>query len=305
MRALVQYNSLGSYGWLDRCERDVVGQFEVVSGDIRSREDLRHAMKGMEGVLHLAALIAIPYSYVAPDAYIETNVVGTLNVLLTARDAGVQRIIHTSTSEVYGTAQYVPIDERHPLNAQSPYAASKVGADQLAMSFAASFALPVTVVRPFNTFGPRQSARAVIPALVTQLLSGAEELRVGALHPTRDFTYVTDTVGGFIAALKSSNGIGRVANLGTGFEVSIERTAELLMEIVGRSVPLVNANERMRPEQSEVERLCAANALSREWWGWSPQLAGEGGFKEGLARTVEWFRDSDNLSRYRAQLYTL
>jgi NAD dependent epimerase/dehydratase len=305
VRAFVQYNSLGTWGWLDRCDPEVAGSFEVVAGDIRSAEDVRRAVRGTEGVLHLAALIAIPYSYHAPDAYIETNVTGTLNVLLACRDAGVARVVHTSTSEVYGTAQFVPITEAHPLNAQSPYAATKIGADQLAMSFAATYQLPVAVIRPFNTFGPRQSARAVIPAIIGQLVAGAESLNLGALHPTRDFTYVADTVSGFIAALTSTAGVGKVANLGTGFEVTIERTARLIMQLVGCEVPIVGAEERMRPQASEVERLCADNTLAREWWGWSPRLVGEAGLRDGLARTIAWFSDPANLAMYRTSRYVV
>jgi NAD dependent epimerase/dehydratase len=305
VRAFVQYNSLGSWGWLDRCASDLVGEFEVLAGDIRSLEDVRRAVRGVEGVLHLAALIAIPYSYHAPDAYIDTNITGTLNVLLASRDAGVQRVVHTSTSEVYGTAQFVPITEEHPLNAQSPYAASKIGADQLAMSFAASFQLPVTVIRPFNTFGPRQSARAVIPSIIGQLLAGVNELRIGSTSPTRDFTFVADTVTGFIAALLSSKGVGRVANLGTGYEISIGQTVQLIMELVGRDVPVVTEDLRLRPAGSEVERLCADNRRAREWWGWAPSLLGDAGLRDGLIRTIEWFSDASNLAMYRTTRYTV
>jgi NAD dependent epimerase/dehydratase len=303
--AFVIYNSLGSWGWLDHCSPDVASAFRVIAGDIRSSEDVRRAVGGMDAVLHLAALIAIPYSFQAPDAYIDTNVTGTLNVLLACRDAGVRRVVHTSTSEVYGSAQFVPITEAHPLHAQSPYAASKIGADQLAMSFAASYALPVTVIRPFNTFGPRQSARAVIPAMIGQLLSGATELRVGATHPTRDFTYVSDTVAGFIAALVSTAGVGDVANLGTGHEVTIGQTARVLMELIGHDVPIVTAAERIRPNASEVERLCADNGRAREWWGWAPSEQGEAGLRAGLSRTIEWFRDPRNLAAYRTSQYVV
>ncbi len=305
VRAFVLYNSLGSWGWLDRCAPDVAGRFEVVAGDIRSAEDVRRAVKGVDSVLHLAALIAIPYSYSAPDAYVDTNVTGTLNVLLACRDAGVTRIVHTSTSEVYGTAQFVPITEAHPLNAQSPYAATKIGADQLALSFATSFGLPVTVIRPFNTFGPRQSARAVIPALIGQLVAGATELRIGSTHPTRDFTFVDDTVSGFIAAMQSTAGVGGVANLGTGYEVTIGDTAELLMELTGRTVPIITSAERLRPDKSEVERLCADNSLAAEWWGWRPQYAGADGLRHGLSRTIEWFSDPENLRMYRTSQYVV
>lgn len=305
VKAFALYNSLGSWGWLDRCGADVAGKFEVVAGDIRSAEDVRRAVKGVDSVLHLAALIAIPYSYSAPDAYIDTNITGTLNVLLASRDAGVSRIVHTSTSEVYGTAQFVPITEAHPLNAQSPYAATKIGADQLALSFAASFGMPVTVIRPFNTYGPRQSARAVIPTIIGQLLAGATELRIGSTHPTRDFTFVADTVAGFIAALTSTAGVGAVANLGTGYEVTIGRTIELLMELIGREVPVVTDEERMRPGPSEVERLCADNRLAKAWWGWEPKLQGDAGLRDGLAQTIAWFSDPANLAMYRTSRYVV
>lgn len=303
VRAMVLYNSLGTWGWLDRCAADVAGRFEVVAGDIRSAEDVRRAVKGVDAVLHLAALIAIPYSFAAPDAYVDTNVTGTLNVLLACRDAGVRRIVHTSTSEVYGTAQFVPITEAHPLHAQSPYAASKIGADQLALSFAASYDMPVTVIRPFNTFGPRQSARAVIPAIIGQVLAGAEALHLGSTHPTRDFTFVTDTAAGFIAALTSTAGVGDVANLGTGYEVTIGETAALIMELIGRTVPIVTAAERLRPGSSEVERLCADNSRARAWWGWQPARHGADGLRAGMAQTIEWFSNPENLAMYRPAQY--
>jgi dTDP-glucose 4,6-dehydratase len=303
VRAMVLYNSLGTWGWLDRCAADVTGRFEVVAGDIRSAEDVRRAVKGVDAVLHLAALIAIPYSFAAPDAYVDTNVTGTLNVLLACRDAGVRRIVHTSTSEVYGTAQFVPITEAHPLHAQSPYAASKIGADQLALSFAASYDMPVTVIRPFNTFGPRQSARAVIPAIIGQVLAGAEALHLGSTHPTRDFTFVTDTAAGFIAALTSTAGVGDVANLGTGYEVTIGETAALIMELIGRTVPIITAAERLRPGSSEVERLCADNSRARAWWGWQPARHGADGLRAGMAQTIEWFSNPENLAMYRPAQY--
>ncbi len=303
VRAMVLYNSLGAWGWLDRCAADVAGRFEVVAGDIRSAEDVRRTVQGVDAVLHLAALIAIPYSFAAPDAYVDTNVTGTLNVLLACRDAGVRRIVHTSTSEVYGTAQFVPITEAHPLHAQSPYAASKIGADQLALSFAASYDMPVTVIRPFNTFGPRQSARAVIPAIIGQLLAGADALHLGSTHPTRDFTFVTDTAAGFIAALTSTAGVGDVANLGTGYEVTIGETATLIMELVGRTVPIITASERLRPGASEVERLCADNSRARAWWGWQPARQGADGLRAGMAQTIEWFSKPENLAMYRPAQY--
>jgi NAD dependent epimerase/dehydratase len=305
VKAFVLYNSFNSWGWLDRCADDVRGRFEVFSGDIRDPYGVREAMKGCDAVLHLAALIAIPYSYHSPDTYVDTNIKGTLNVLQAARELGVRRIVHTSTSEVYGTARFVPITESHPLQGQSPYSASKIGADQLTFSFYASFGLPVVIARPFNTYGPRQSARAVIPTIITQIASGKRQIRLGAVSPTRDFNYVQDTVRGFIAVLESDEGLGEVVNFGSNFEISVGDTALLIAEAMGVDIEIVTDDARMRPEQSEVERLWAENAKAAELFGWRPTYGGREGFKLGLQETAAWFQDPQNLSAYKADVYNL
>jgi dTDP-glucose 4,6-dehydratase len=305
VRAFVYYNSFNSWGWLDHCAQDVKGKFEVIAGDIRDPHGIKTAMQGCDAVLHLAALIAIPFSYHSPDTYVDTNVKGTLNVLQAARELGLRKVVHTSTSEVYGTAQYVPINESHPLQGQSPYSASKIGADQIAYSFHTSFDLPVVTVRPFNTYGPRQSARAVIPTIITQIASGATKIDLGAISPTRDFTYVDDTVSGFISALESDKGIGETANLGTNFEISISDTASLIAKQMGVEIQIESTVERSRPEKSEVERLWADNSKAKELFGWSPALGGIEGFSQGLQKTISWFKDPGNLSRYKADKYNI
>ncbi|RJX30691.1 MAG: SDR family NAD(P)-dependent oxidoreductase [Oxalobacter sp.] len=305
VRAFVLYNSFNSWGWLDRCASDVKGQFEVFAGDVRDPHGVRTAMQGCDAVLHLAALVAIPYSYHSPDTYVDTNIKGTLNIVQAARELGVSKVIHTSTSEVYGTARFVPITEEHPLQGQSPYSASKIGADQIALSFHAAFDTPVTVVRPFNTYGPRQSARAVIPTIITQIANGKRELKLGAIHPTRDFNFVTDTTAGFIAALKSEKGVGEVVNLGSNFEISIGETASAIAEVMGKNIQIVTDEQRLRPENSEVDRLWASNTKAEELFGWRPAYAGLDGFKRGLAETVEWFGIRENLSMYKADIYNL
>ncbi len=305
VRAFVLYNSFNSWGWLDRCAPDVKGKFEVFSGDIRDPHGVKAAMQGCDAVLHLAALVAIPYSYHSPDTYVDTNIKGTLNVLQAARELGVRRIVHTSTSEVYGTARSVPIDEEHPLLGQSPYSATKIGADQMAYAFFASFGLPLTIVRPFNTYGPRQSARAVIPTIITQIANGQRNIKLGAVTPTRDFNFVSDTVAGFIAALNSQRGLGEVINLGSGFEISIGDTAQLIAEVMSTDIEIVTDEARLRPENSEVERLCAANAKAEKLFGWKPGYAGRDGFKRGLAETVQWFAQPENLRAYKSDIYNL
>jgi dTDP-glucose 4,6-dehydratase len=305
VRAFVLYNSFNSWGWLDRCADDVRGRFEVFAGDVRDPNGVREAMKGCEAVLHLAALIAIPYSYHSPDTYVDTNIKGTLNVLQAAREQGLRRIVHTSTSEVYGTARFVPITESHPLQGQSPYSASKIGADQLAYSFYASFGLPVVIARPFNTYGPRQSARAVIPTIITQIANGRRKIQLGAVSPTRDFNYVQDTVRGFIAALESDKGLGEVVNFGSNFEISVGDTAMLIAEAMGAEIEIVTDEARMRPEKSEVERLWADNSKAAELFGWRPSYGGRDGFKRGLMETATWFQDPKNLQAYKADIYNL
>ena len=305
VRAFALYNSLGSRGWLDTLPAELQAGLEVVSGDIRDAGMVRTAMRGCDTVLHLAALIAIPYSYHAPESYMDTNVRGTLNILQAARDEGVRKVVHTSTSEVYGTAQYVPIDEAHPLQAQSPYAASKVAADQFALSFHRSFGTPVAVIRPFNTYGPRQSARAVIPAIITQIAAGQRTIKLGALTPTRDFSFVADTVSGFIAVARADAATGEVTNIGSNFEVSIGETARLIAEVMNEDVEVSCDEARLRPAGSEVERLWADRGKAEKLLGWTPKYGGVSGFRRGLAETAAWFTDAGNLRYYRADSYTL
>jgi NAD dependent epimerase/dehydratase len=305
VRAFVQYNSFNSYGWLDQCSSDVAGQFEVFAGDIRDPNGVRTAMKGCDIVLHLAALIAIPYSYHSPDTYIETNIKGTLNILQAARELDAKRVIHTSTSEVYGTAQFVPITEEHPLVGQSPYSASKIGADQLAISFNRSFGTPVVILRPFNTYGPRQSARAVIPTIITQIASGLRKINLGSLSPTRDFNYVSDTVNGFIKASTATQGVGEVINLGSNYEISIGDTARLIAELMGKEIELSVDNDRLRPQKSEVERLWACNSKAKQLLGWEPTHAGIEGLRSGLTETIDWFQDGKNIAQYKALKYNI
>lgn len=305
VKAFVLYNSFNSWGWLDHCNEDVSGGFEVFAGDVRDPYGVKEAMKGCDAVLHLAALIAIPYSYHSPDTYVDTNVKGTLNVLQAARELGVTRVVHTSTSEVYGTARFVPISEDHPLQGQSPYSATKIAADQLAYSFFASFGLPVVIVRPFNTYGPRQSARAVIPTIITQIASGHRQIRLGAVSPTRDFNFVGDTVAGFIAALNSGKGLGEVINIGSNFEISVGDTVQLIAEAMGVDVEILTDEVRLRPQNSEVERLWASNTKAQELLGWRPTYGGRDGFRRGLELTAEWFLRSENLQAYKADIYNL
>jgi NAD dependent epimerase/dehydratase len=305
VRALVLYNSFNSWGWLDHIDSDIRKNVEVFAGDIRDPHGVKNAMMGCDTVCHLAALIAIPYSYHSPDTYIDTNVKGTLNVLQAARDIGHVRVLHTSTSEVYGTARYVPINEEHPLQGQSPYSASKIGADQLAYSFFASFGMPVTIVRPFNTYGPRQSARAVIPTVISQIATGMRRIRLGAVHPTRDFNFVRDTVEGFIQAAKSDAGNGEVVNFGSNFEISIGDTVKLIAEVMGVEIEIETEQVRLRPQGSEVERLWADNAKAKKLFGWEPVYGGHDGFKRGLSETVAWFTDAKNLATYKVDRYNL
>ncbi len=305
VRAFVYYNSFNSWGWLDESPLDIKKDLDVFAGDIRDSHGVREAMQGCDAVLNLAALIAIPYSYHSPDMYIDTNVKGALNVVQAARDLGVKKIVQTSTSEVYGTAQFVPITEEHPLQGQSPYSASKIGADQIAISFYRSFGVPVTILRPFNTYGPRQSARAVIPTIITQIASGARRIKLGALSPTRDFNYVKDTVRGFIAALESDAAIGEVINVGSNYEISIGDTARLIAEVMGVEIEIETDEERLRPENSEVNRLWADNSKAKKLLNWEPEYGGADGFKRGLSETAEWYSKAENLKRYKADMYNI
>ena len=305
VRAFVFYNSFGHRGWLDDAPPEIQDAIDFFAGDVRDPNGVRTALTGCDAVLHLAALIGIPFSYHSPDAYVDTNIRGTLNVLQAARDLGTARVIHTSTSEVYGTAQYVPIDEKHPLQGQSPYAATKIGADQLALSFHRSFDLPVTIARPFNTFGPRQSARAVIPTVITQIAAGQRQLKLGALHPTRDFNYVEDTVAGFIALLGSDRVLGEEVNLGSNYEISIGDTVRLIAEVMNAEVEITTDDQRLRPEKSEVERLWADNSKARELLDWQPRYGSREGLRQALAKTAEWFTDPAHLARYRPGQYAI
>ena len=305
VRAFVLYNSFNSWGWLDQCAEDVKGNFEVFAGDIRDPHGVKKAMKGCDCVMHLAALIAIPFSYHSPDTYVDTNIKGTLNVLQAALELDVAKVIHTSTSEVYGTACFVPITEQHPLQGQSPYSATKIAADQLAYSFFASFGLPVVIARPFNTYGPRQSARAVIPTIITQIASGKRQIKLGAVSPTRDFNYVQDTVSGFIAAMSSEQGLGEVVNFGSNYEISIGDTAYLIAETMNVEIKIITEEARLRPTDSEVERLWADNVKAKQLFGWTPAYGGREGFKRGIAETVEWFQKPGNLSSYKTDIYNI
>jgi NAD dependent epimerase/dehydratase len=305
VRAMVLYNSFDSWGWLDESPREIRDAIEVIAGDVRDNGFVRTAVKGQDAVMHLAALIAIPYSYVAPQSYVDVNITGTLNVVAAARDAGTEKIVHTSTSECYGTARFVPITEEHPLVGQSPYAASKIGADQIALSFHRSFGVPVTVCRPFNTYGPRQSARAVIPTVISQVAAGKTEIELGALSPTRDFNFVQDTVDGMIAILGAEGTVGETINLGSGHEISIGDLVKVIASVMKRDVSVVSRHERLRPENSEVERLLADASKAARLTGWTPAFAGRDGLRRGLERTAQWFSEPANLARYRVGRYTV
>ncbi len=305
VRAFVLYNSFGHWGWLDESPDNIKRELDVFAGDIRDPHGVRTALQGCDIVLHLAALIGIPYSYHSPDTYIDTNIKGTLNIVQAARDLQLEKVVHTSTSEVYGTAQYVPIDEKHPLQGQSPYSASKIGADQIALSFQRSFETPVTIARPFNTFGPRQSARAVIPTVITQIANGERRLKLGALQPTRDFNYVSDTVNGVIAMAESDKVLGEEINLGSNFEISIGDTVQLIAEVMNVEIDITTDEQRLRPENSEVERLWADNRKARKLLDWAPEYGGRDGFKRALAETAEWFTDPANLARYKHGIYNI
>jgi len=307
VRAIVYYNSFNSCGWLDTISPDVMKSVEVIAGDIRDPHFMIKAAEGCTDVLHLAALIAIPFSYAAPDSYVDTNVKGTLNVLQAARMAGVRRFVQTSTSEVYGTAQSVPIRESHRLVGQSPYSASKIASDQLALSFHASFDMPVVVIRPFNTFGPRQSARAVIPTIIGQIATGKRKIRLGAISPTRDFSFVTDTARGLIAGLTAPGDqvIGQTINLGSGFEISVGATAEMIADVMGKPIEIETDEARLRPANSEVERLWADNSKALQQLSWRPEFAGLEGMRRGMTETVNWFTNPTNLSRYKADVYNV
>ncbi len=301
VKAFTYYNSFNSWGWLDTLSKDKLKEIEVFTGDIRDPNGVREAMKGVNQVFHLAALIAIPFSYHSPDSYVDTNIKGTLNVLQAARDLETERILVTSTSEVYGTAQYVPIDELHPYQGQSPYSATKIGADRLAESFYRSFNMPISIVRPFNTYGPRQSARAVIPTIITQLLSGETEIKLGSLTPTRDFNFVKDTARGFVEIAKSDRTIGEEINIATQDEISIGRLAEEMIRQINLNAKIVCDDQRLRPDKSEVNRLLGSNAKIKKLTNWLPSYT----FEEGIRETIEWFRKPENLAKYKADIYNI
>ena len=299
VKAFVYYNSFNTWGWLDTLPKEILSQIEIFQGDIRDPNGVKEAMKGQNSVFHLAALIAIPFSYHSPDTYVDTNIKGTLNILQAARELGTQRVLVTSTSEVYGTAQYVPIDENHPYQGQSPYSATKIGADRLAESFYRSFSLPVTIVRPFNTYGPRQSARAVIPTIITQLFSGKQEIELGSLTPTRDFNYVKDTANGFIEIFKSDKTIGEEINIATQKEISIGQLAEELIRQINPQAKIICDEQRLRPEKSEVNRLLGSNQKIKKLTNWELKYT----FEEGIAETIEFLKN--NLDKYKSDIYNL
>lgn len=299
VKAFTMYNSFNTWGWLDTLPKDKLDQIEIFSGDVRDPNGVREAMKGLDAVFHLAALIAIPFSYHSPDSYVDTNIKGTLNVLQAARELETERIMVTSTSEVYGTAQYVPIDEKHPFQGQSPYSATKIGADRLAESFYRSFNLPVSIVRPFNTYGPRQSARAVIPTIITQLLSGKEEIKLGSLTPTRDFSFVKDTAAGFIAIAESDRTIGEEINIATQREISIGDLAQEIIRQINPNAKIVCDEQRLRPEKSEVNRLLGSNEKIKSLTGWTPKYT----FEEGIQETIAWLQN--NMENYKADIYNV
>lgn len=301
VRAFAYYNSFNSWGWLDSFDKQLLNKIDVFTGDIRDPNGVRTAMKDIDVVFHLAALIAIPFSYHSPDSYVDTNIKGTLNVLQAAKDEGCEKVLVTSTSEVYGTARYVPIDENHPFQGQSPYSASKIGADRIAESFYRSFNMPIVIVRPFNTFGPRQSARAVIPTIISQLLAGKNEIKLGSLHPTRDLVFVKDTVAGFAEIAKSDKTIGQEINIATQNEISIGDLANKIISIINPKAKVITDDVRLRPEKSEVERLLGSNTKIIELTEWRQKHS----FDEGLKQTIEWFSDANNLKKYKADIYNL
>lgn len=299
VRAFTYYNSFNTWGWLDTFPRNKLKEIEVFTGDIRDPNGVRKAMEDIDEVYHLAALIAIPFSYHSPDSYVDTNIKGTLNVLQAARDLGTKRVLITSTSEVYGTAQYVPIDEKHPFQGQSPYSATKIGADRIAESFYRSFDMPITIVRPFNTYGPRQSARAVIPTIITQLLAGKEEVKLGSLTPTRDFNYVKDTIQGFVEIAKSINTIGEEINIATQQEISIGELAQTIINQINPNAKIICEEERLRPEKSEVNRLLGSNDKIKRMTNWKPKYT----LEQGLVETIEWIKN--NLDKYKIDIYNI
>jgi len=305
VKPYVLYNSFNSWGWLDHIPNDIKSELDVISGDVRDPYRVRMAMQGCDAVMHLAALIAIPYSYHSPASYVDTNVTGTLNIVQAAKELGIEKVIHTSTSEVYGTAQFVPITEAHPLQGQSPYSASKIGADQIAMSFHCAFDTPVVTLRPFNTYGPRQSNRAIIPTIITQIAAGNTALQLGSLTPTRDLNFVGDTVSAFLAALKSDAGVGEVINIGSNYEIAMRDLVFLIAKLMHADISIETDKDRIRPKNSEVERLMASNEKAKQLLNWSPKYAGIAGLEAGLRATIDWFTQEENLLRYKSEVYNV
>lgn len=305
VRALVLYNSFNSWGWLDYAPKNIKDSLEVFPGDIRDPHRVNQAVKSCEVIIHLAALVAVPYSYHSPDTYVDTNIKGTLNILQAARSLDVEKVVHTSTSEVYGSARFIPINEEHPLQGQSPYSATKIAADQMAKAFYHSFNTPVAIIRPFNTYGPRQSARAVIPTVITQIASGQRTIRLGSVHPTRDFNYIQDTVRGLIYVAQSDAAIGEVINIGSNYEISIKELVEVIADIMKVKVEIQTERVRLRPDKSEVERLKADNTKAKRILDWEPEYHGYEGLKRGLTETISWFSNIENLKKYRTDIYNI
>jgi len=305
VKCTVLYNSFNDYGWLETIDKKVLKEIEICFGDIRDFSFVKKSMKNCEAVMHLAALIGIPYSYTSPKSYIDTNVIGTLNVLEAAKELNIKKIIHTSTSEVYGSAKFIPITEQHPLNGQSPYSASKIAADQLANSYHLSYGTPLIILRPFNTYGPRQSLRAIIPTIITQILNNSKKINLGSLKPTRDFSYVSDTVSAFVAALKSTNSLGETINIGSGTEISIKKLAELISKVVNKKIIIASEEKRKRPKKSEVSRLCCSNKKALKLLKWKPQYVGKKGMEIGIKETVEWFKKINNQKKYKSKNFVV
>jgi dTDP-glucose 4,6-dehydratase len=302
VKCLTLYNSFNNWGWLDTFPKDVRKELEVIPGDVRDKELITRAMKNIDVVFNLAALIGIPYSYKAPRSYVDTNINGILNILNAARELNTKQVIHISTSEVYGSAQFIPITENHPIIGQSPYSASKIGADQMAISYYKSFNLPVTIIRPFNTFGPRQSSRAVIPTIITQILKN-KPIKLGSISPTRDFTFVEDTVAGMISSIKNKKSIGQVINIGSGYEISINKLYLTISKLMGKKLKLLTSKTRVRPKNSEVMRLCASIKKAEKILKWKPKYKDLKGLEKGLIKTIKWFEYKDNLKRYKTDIY--
>lgn len=304
VKALVYYNSFNSYGWIDKIDDKIKKKVEIISGDIRDSKIIRDNLKGCDKIIHLAALIGIPYSYHSPKSYVDTNIQGTLNILQAAQDLNVKKIIHTSTSEVYGTPNYLPIDEKHPINGQSPYAATKIGADQLALSFYQSFSTPVSIIRPFNTYGPRQSARAIIPTIILQILSGKKKIKLGNLYSTRDLTFIDDTVDGFLKIL-NKNVAGEIINLGTGHDISILELVKIISKEMSVKVEIVSDKKRIRPKKSEIEQLKANNKKAKKILGWKPKMFNRSGLIKGICKTINWFSKKENFKNYKSEIYNI